>query len=90
MARRRFKPEEIVTILREAEKNGDVRGTYRKHNICEQTFYRWKRMYGGIQTSEVQRIKHLEKENRDLKQLVGDQALSIQVMKEEMKKRGWI
>ena len=90
MARRRFKPEEIVPILREAEKSGNVGETCRKHNICEQTFYRWKRMYGGIQTSEVQRIKQLEKENRDLKRLAGDQALSIQVMKEEMKKRGWI
>ena len=90
MARRRFKPEEIVSILRDAEKTGSILEICRKYNICEQTFYRWKRMYGGIQTTEVQRIKQLEKENRELKQLAGDQALSIQVMKEEMKKRGWI
>lgn len=90
MARRRFKPEEIVSILRDAEKTSSILEICRKYNICEQTFYRWKRMYGGIQTTEVQRIKQLEKENRELKQLAGDQALSIQVMKEEMKKRGWI
>jgi len=90
MARRRFKPEEIVVILREAERAGSIKDTCRNRNITEQTFYRWKRMYGGLQTSEVQSIKQLEKENRQLKQLAGDQALSIQVMKEEMEKKGWI
>jgi len=47
-------------------------------------------MYGGFPSSEVQHLRQLDKENRQLKQLVGDQALAIQVMKEEMKKRGWI
>ncbi len=47
-------------------------------------------MYGGMGTSEVRRIKELEEENRKLKQLAGDQALAIQVMKETMEKKGWI
>ena len=47
MARKRFTPEQIVAILREAERGADRKALYRKHGMCEQTFYRWKRMYGG-------------------------------------------
>lgn len=89
MARKRFTAEQIIAILREADTTGNSKEVCRKHAITETTYYRWRRMYGGMQTSEVQRIKHLEKENNQLKQLAGDQALAIQVMKEELKKRGW-
>ncbi len=89
MARKRFTPEQIVEILREGDTLG-VAETCRKHNIADVTFYRWKRTYGGVQTSEVQRMKHLERENKQLKELAGDQALAIQTMKDELKKRGWI
>jgi len=89
MARKRFTPEQIIAILREVDTTGDMKEVCRKHAITETTCYRWRRMYGGMQTSEVQRIKQLEKENNQLKQLAGDQALAIQVMKEELKKRGW-
>ena len=54
---------------------------YRQHNISEQTFYRWKSKYAGMGTSELQRLKQLEDENRRLKQMVADQALDIQGMK---------
>ena len=90
MPRKRFNPEQIVAILREAERTGKNEEVIRKHGIAAQTFYRWKRMYGGLGTSEVRRIKELEEENRKLKQLAGDQALAIQIMREEMKKKGWI
>lgn len=89
MARKRFKPEQIIEILREGDSIG-IHEACRKHNITDVTFYRWKRMYGGMQTSEVQRIKQLERENKQLKELAGDQALAIQTMKDELKKRGWI
>jgi putative transposase len=89
MARKRFTAEQIVEILREGDTLGTTE-TCRKHNIADVTFYRWKRMYGGVQTSEIQRIKLLEKENKQLKELAGDQALAIQTMKDELKKRGWI
>jgi putative transposase len=89
MARKRFKSEQIVEILREGDSIG-ISEACRKHGIADVTFYRWKRMYGGMQTSEVQRIKSLEKENKQLKELAGDQALAIQTMKDELKKRGWI
>ena len=89
MARKRYTPEQIVEILREADTKGDVKEVCRTHGITETTYYRWRRQYGGLQTSEIQRIRQLEKENSQLKQLAGDQSLAIQVMKEELKKRGW-
>jgi putative transposase len=89
MARKRFSAEQIIEILREADTTGSVPEVCRKHGITDTTFYRWRRMYGGMQTSEIQRIKQLERENIQLKQLAGDQALAIQTMKDELKKRGW-
>ena len=87
MARKRFTAEQIVDILREAERAPTTDEVLRKHGLSAQTFYRWKRMYGGVGTVEVQRMKHLESENRQLKQLVGDQALALQVLHEDLKKR---
>ena len=89
MARKRFTPEQIVAILREAERSTERKALFRKHNICEQTFYRWKRMYGGLGVPEIKRIKQLEEENRKLKQMVGEQAMVIQAQKEVMEKKGW-
>jgi len=66
MARKRFTQEQIVAILREAERGMERVALFRKHGICEQTCYRWKRMYGGLGISEVRRIKELEEENRKL------------------------
>ena len=89
MARKRYKPEEIVVILREADRLGSNEKVIRKHGICEQTFYRWKKMYGGTGRPELAKLKKLEAENLKLKQLAGDQALAIQVLKEELGKKGW-
>jgi putative transposase len=88
MAKKRFTAEQIVAILREAEKAPTNEEVLRKHSISQQTFYRWKKMYANLGVAEVQRIKQLEKENRQLKQLAGDQALAIQVLKEFIKKKG--
>jgi putative transposase len=87
MAKKRFTAEQIVAILREAEKSPTNEEILRKHVISEQTFYRWKKMYGNMGIAEVQRIKQLESENRKLKELAGDQALAIQVLNEYIKKR---
>jgi len=66
MVRKRFKSEQIVAILREIERAGDRQKVVRKHGISDQTYYRWKRKYGGLGVSEIQRIRELEKENRQL------------------------
>ncbi len=87
MARKRFTPEQIVAILREAERGAERKALFRKHGISEQTFYRWKRMYGGLDVSEIKRIKQLEEENRKLKQLVADLRLDKHMLKDVMEKK---
>ena len=89
MARKRFTDEQIVLILREAERASSKKEVIRKHGISEQTLYRWQRRFGGMEASQVRRIKELEEENRRLKQLAGEQALVIETLKEFQKKRGW-
>ena len=79
---KRFKEEEIVKILKEAEEFGSIREVIRKHNVSEQSFYRWRQKYGGMQTSEVRRLKDLERENAELKKMVAEQALDISILKE--------
>lgn len=90
MARKRFKAEQIVAILREVERSTDRQEVLRTHGISDQTYYRWRRMYGGLGSPEVRRIKELEEENRRLKQVAGEQVLVIQTLKEYQKKRGWL
>ena len=79
---KRFKEEEIVKILREAEELGNIRDVIRKYNVSEQSFYRWRQKHGGLQTSEVRRLKDLERENTELKKMVAEQALDIRMLKD--------
>jgi putative transposase len=60
----------------------------RKHGISEQTFYRWKQKYGGMEVSDARRLKELEQENARLKRLVAERDLAIEVMK-EIQHRKW-
>lgn len=81
MAKRR--PEsEILKILKEAEELGNIREVIRKHNVTEQTFYRWRQKYGGMENSDVRRLKDLERENEELKKMVAEQALDIRMLKD--------
>lgn len=84
---KRFKEEEIVKILKEAEALGSIREVIRKHNVSEQSFYRWRHKYGGMQTSEVRRLKDLERENGELKKMVAEQALDIRMLKDVNEKK---
>ena len=79
---KRFKEEEIVKILKEAEAIGNVREVIRKYNVSEQSFYRWRQKYGGMETSEVRRLKAFERENAELKKMVAEQALDIRMLKD--------
>lgn len=86
MGRRRFTVEAIVRMLREAEveisKGMTVAQVSKKLGINEQTYYRWRKEYGGLRMDQAHRLKELERENTRLKKLVAEQALDISIMKE--------
>ncbi len=77
MKRSKFTDEQILAIVREGEAGRKVADLVRTHGIAEQTYYRWKAKYGGMELSEMQRLKQLEDENRRLKQIVAEQTLDI-------------
>jgi putative transposase len=76
-------------VLKEGEAGVAVPEISRKHGICEQTYYRWKAKYGGLEVSEARRLRSLEEENRrlKLKQMVAEQALDIQALKAVLGKK---
>lgn len=86
--KKRFTDEQIVTILREAEVGAtSIKALCKKHNITEQSFYRWRNQFGGLEVPNVRRLKELEAENAKLKRLVGEQMLVIDGMKEIVRKK---
>lgn len=81
MGGKRFTEEQIIRILKEQENGIKVREIIRKYGIAEQTFYRWKSKYGGMELSEARRLKLLEDENRRLKRMVADLTLDNDALK---------
>lgn len=81
MRQSRFKDEQIVGILREADKE-PVATVAKRHGISEQTIYTWRRRFGMLQTDDIRRLKQLEQENGRLKKIVAERDLEIEVMKE--------
>ena len=76
----------LVGILNEHEAGAATAALCRHHGISEQTFYRWKQKYGGLERGEATRLKALEEENGRLKRLVADQALDNQILKDLLRK----
>ena len=71
----RFSQEQIIGILKQGEAGVKVTDLCRQHGISDHTYYRWKSKYGGMEVSEAKRLKALEEENRQLKQLLGEKEL---------------
>lgn len=86
MARKSFTTEQIISKLREAEvdisQGATVVQVVRKLGVTEQTYYRWRREYGGLRMDQAKRLKELERENARLKKVVAEQALDIAILKE--------
>ena len=86
MARKYNKPEQIVSMLREFEveivKGKTVEELSRAKGISANTYYKWRQKYGGMKVDEAKRLKALEQENSQLKKVVANQALDIQILKE--------
>ena len=86
MARRHHTPEQIIKKLRDAEvmqaAGQSIAELVKQLEITEQTYYRWRKQYGGMKTAEVKRLKDLEKENASLKRIVAEQALENRVLKD--------
>ena len=83
--RRRHTPEQIVKKLRDADAmlnaGKDEAAVLQALEVSESTYERWRRQYGGMKSEEAKRLKQLEEENKQLKRLVADQALDIQMLK---------
>jgi putative transposase len=86
MVRKAFKPEQIINKLREAEvlisQGAKVSEASRRLGVTEQTYFRWRREYGGMRVDQAKRLKELEKENARLKRLVADISLDNAILKE--------
>jgi len=89
MGKKKYKAEEIVMILRDIEletgKGLDTAQACRSAGISEQTYYRWRKQYGGMQIDQAKKYKELEKENARLKKLVADLSLDNAMLKELQK-----
>ncbi len=83
----RYSEEQIIRILKEVESGITVAEVCRKHGVTEQTVYRWRNKYDGLDASELQRLRELEAENSRLKRIVAQQALDIDVLKEVVSKK---
>jgi putative transposase len=86
--KQRYSQEQIIAILHEAEGAASKVEVCRKYGISEQSYYRWRHLYGGLQSPQVQRLKQLEAENERLKRLVAEQLLANEALKQVLVKRG--
>jgi putative transposase len=87
MRKSRFTTEQIIKVLQVWDAGAKVSELVRLHGVTEQTLYRWKKKYGGMQVNDARRLKALEDENRQLKRIVADQALNLQVVKDLLGKK---
>ena len=83
----RFSESQIVAILKQQDSGQTIAQITREHGISEATFYNWKTKYGGMQVSEVKRLKDLEDENRRLKKMYADLSLQNDIIKEALQKK---
>lgn len=87
MRKTRFSEEQIIGVLKEHELGVQTADLCRRHGISQNTFYRWKSKYGGLDVSEARRLKSLEAENARLKRLLADAELDKAMLKDALSKK---
>ena len=87
MKKSKFTEQQIAFALRQAEEGTSVAEVCRKMGISDNTFYNWKKKYGGLMPSELKKLKQLEEENSRLKRLVADIALDKEMLQEVLRKK---
>ena len=87
MRKSKFSPTQIAKILKEFDMGKDVDTLSREHGMSKATFYKWRQRYGGMEASELKKIKHLEEENAKLKRMYTDLALELDMAKYIIEKK---
>jgi len=87
MRRKRFTEEQIIAVLKEGEAGAKTDALCRRHGISRNTFYRWRSKYGGMDVNEARRLRQLESENRELKQLVAELTLDKKALEFMLSKK---
>jgi putative transposase len=87
MKRKRYSEGQIIAILKENEAGVAVRDLVRKYGVSEQSIYRWRAKFGGMDVSDARRLKALEEENRRLKRMVADLSLDKQMLEDVLSKK---
>jgi putative transposase len=87
MKKSRYKEEQIIAVLKEVDAGAKLQDVVRRMGISEQTYYRWKAKYGGMEVSDAKKLRALEEENRRLKHLVADLTLDVQALKAVVAKK---
>lgn len=88
MKGKRHSEEQIIAILKQSEAGLKTTEVCRQSGISEQTFYRWKAKYGGLEASDAKRLRHLEDENRQLKQVVAELTLDNRILR-DVNSKNW-
>ena len=87
MRKSKFSEHQIIAILKAVESGRTVRDVCREHEISDATYYQWKSKYGGMQASDIKRLRELEDENRRLKQMSADMLLENRALKDVIAKK---
>jgi len=87
MRKSKFSENQIITILKAVEAGRTVRDVCREHEISEATYYQWKSKYGGMDASDIRRLRELEEENRRLKAMYAELSLEHRTLKEVLTKK---
>ena len=87
MKKKRFTPQQISKVLQEFENGKSIDELTREFGVSRASFYKWRQRYGGMEASELKRLKELEEENRKLKMMYADLALDLKIAKEIIEKK---